>query len=109
MDIKLIGQRIQMARKQKGMTVEQIAEELGFATESVSHIEGGSSRPSLRTFLRIADILDVSLDFLAGRTLLPQESLITELSAKNELTPTQEKLLLELAETLLPIVKKAEK
>lgn len=109
MDMKLIGQRIQMARKQKGMTVEQVAEQLGFATESVAHIEGGSSRPSLRTFLQLADILDVSLDFLAGRTLLPQEALMTELSAKSGLSPAQEKLLLDLAEALLPVVKKTEK
>lgn len=109
MDMKLMGQRIQMARKQKGMTVEQVAERLGFAPESVSHIEGGSSRPSLQTFLRLAKILDVSLDFLAGRTLLPQEVLVTERAGKDGLSPAQEKLLLDMTEALLPIVKQLEK
>lgn len=106
MNVRLIGQRIRTARKLRGLTLEQVAEHLGFATESVAHIESGASKPSLQTFLKLADYFDVSADFLAGRMPTPTEMLLSDITARSELSPSQQKLLADMAEALIPIVKR---
>lgn len=65
---KTIGRQIQLARKARKLTVEQLSEKVGIGNATLGHIECGSTNPSLRTLLAIADALDVSLDFLAGRS-----------------------------------------
>lgn len=109
MDVRLIGQRIRTARKLRGLTLEQVAEHLGFATESVAHIESGASKPSLQTFLKLADYFDVSTDFLAGKMPTPTETLLSDITAQSELSSSQQKILVDMTEALIPIVKRIDK
>ena len=67
-DFILTGQRIREARKFRGWTADFLAEKVGLATESLRHIENASSKPSLQTLYKIATELDVSLDYITGRT-----------------------------------------
>lgn len=105
MDITTMGQRIRSARKMRGMNVDALAEKIGIAAESLGHIECGAKKTSLQTLLNIADALDVSLDYLAGRTLSPTENLLKTFADEDELTPEQEKMLLDLAKSMIPIIK----
>ncbi len=105
LDFRLIGSRVKAARRAKGITQEQLAEKLNFsAAESVGHIECGRNRPSLSTLIRIAQTLDVSLDYLTGFTPAPYETLKSEIAERETLTPEQEKLLRDMIESLLPFV-----
>lgn len=64
MDLSPIGSRIKVAREKKKITQEELAELLGMSTTHISVIERGVKPPKLETFIRIANVLDVSSDYL---------------------------------------------
>ena len=86
LDFGLVGRRVREARIARGLTAEMLAERVDLATESLRHIEIGSSKPSLQALYRIASVLGVSMDYLTGRTASISESLMSE----NGLSPKQE-------------------
>ena len=55
------GQRIREARKQAGMTQEDLAEKLGISFVGVSRWENGSRNPKFETLKKIASALSVSV------------------------------------------------
>ena len=99
-DFSLVGRRVREARIARGMTAEMLAERVDLATESLRHIEIGSSKPSLQALYRIASVLGVSMDYLTGRTASISESLMGE----NGLSPKQEEVMRELIDSMLPII-----
>ena len=64
MDLSPIGSRIKAAREKKKITQEELAELLGMSTTHISVIERGVKPPKLETFIRIANVLEVSADYL---------------------------------------------
>ena len=60
--------RLQELRKKVGMTQKQLAELMGVKPHSIQRLEYGTSRPSVENLVRLADIFDVSLDYLIGRS-----------------------------------------
>ncbi len=58
---------IKELRKQSGMTQKEVAEKLAIKTQSYQSYETGITVPSLQKFIKLADLFDVSLDFLVGR------------------------------------------
>ena len=64
MDQKAIGRRIKAARERKGLTQEELAEEVDLSPMHVSVIERGVKLPKLETLINIANTLDVSADVL---------------------------------------------
>lgn len=63
----IFRQRLLEQRKLEKLTQKQMAEKLGITQPSYIRYENGSSEPSLETLVKIADIFDVSVDFLLGR------------------------------------------
>lgn len=61
------GDRLTLLRKKKKLTQEQLAERVGISTKELSDYEEHDASPPLNIAIRIADILDTSLDFLACR------------------------------------------
>lgn len=59
--------RLKEERKNSGLTQEQMAKLLGIRQPSYIRYENGSGEPSLATLVKLADILDISLDYLLGR------------------------------------------
>lgn len=106
LDMKTIGRRVRTARKAFGLTVENLAERVGVANESLAHIECGARRPSLTLLILIADELNVSMDYLAGRTPVRTEDLINELVNTEELTPEQRQEFLDMAHVIIPVIKR---
>ena len=64
MDQKAIGKRIKSAREEKGLTQEQLAEQVNLSPMHISVIERGNKLPRLETLINIANVLDVSADIL---------------------------------------------
>jgi len=60
-DKKYIAQVIQNARKQKGLKQSQLAEMIGISEKHLSKIETGNNYPALDNFLRIVQVLNLSL------------------------------------------------
>lgn len=59
-----LGKRIRQKRKLKNMTQEELAESADVGTTHISHIETGATKLSIKTFILIANALDVSADDL---------------------------------------------
>lgn len=64
MDQKAIGKRIKSAREKKGLTQEQLAEQVNLSPMHISVIERGNKLPRLETLINIANVLDGSADIL---------------------------------------------
>ena len=63
----MFSKRLNETRKAKGFTAQKMADQLELALRSYQFYEGGKRSPSLDTLVKIADILDVSTDYLLCR------------------------------------------
>lgn len=59
---------IRKARIEAGLTIKQLGEMIGIKESAMSRYERGQSKPSILVVIAIADALDVSLDYLVGRS-----------------------------------------
>lgn len=59
-----IGKRMKIKRKEQKLTQEKLSEIIDVSPSYVSEIERGSSIASLSTISKIAQTLDLSLDYL---------------------------------------------
>lgn len=59
---------LKMLREKRGYSQKQLADVLHVSKNSVSHYELGGSMPGIDILVAIADVFDVSLDFLLGRS-----------------------------------------
>lgn len=64
---KTMGRRIREARCKRGITQDTLAELAGLTRTSVNFYESDKHDPSFFNATCIADVLGVSLDWLAGR------------------------------------------
>lgn len=63
----MFGKRLNCIRKLRGLTAQAMADRLTIGLRSYRNYESGDREPSLDTLVKIADILDVSIDYLLGR------------------------------------------
>ncbi len=61
---KQMGARIAQARKERGLTQEQLAEQLGVSQQALAHYEVGRIGVASAMLPRFAELLDVSFDEL---------------------------------------------
>lgn len=104
-DLDIMGERIREIRKKRHMTAEELSAKLGIAVESLDHIECGNRKPSLPTLYSIAEILDVSLDYLTGRSPSQEVKLVRDEAITATLTPAQEAALQKMVKALIPTIK----
>lgn len=60
--LKVIGNKIQEARKNKGYTQEYVAEKIDKSVDTFRGIENGRSVGSVSTLLNICNLLDITFD-----------------------------------------------
>ena len=65
--MRIFQERLKETRVLCGLTQRQIAETLHISQPSYIRYENGSSEPTLENLAKLADILDVSVDYLLGR------------------------------------------
>jgi transcriptional regulator with XRE-family HTH domain len=63
-----IGQSIRKARKAKGYSLEAVAHISGVSVTTIAQWERGERSPNLATLILVADVLDITLDELVGRS-----------------------------------------
>lgn len=71
-----IGERILNLRNKKEWTKEELASKLNVDEETVSKWESGDKIPSLETITSLANIFNVSLDFLIAGKILKRKLLL---------------------------------
>lgn len=64
----MLKDRLKTIRLEKGLTMVQVAEKLGVSYPVYSQWERGKRTPKEDTIQRLAKALDVSPDYLVGRT-----------------------------------------
>jgi transcriptional regulator with XRE-family HTH domain len=68
MDMDTLGKRLRERREQAGFSQTEIAKQTGIIQRDLSLLERGKKHVWVDTLLRLADTLECSLDYLAGRT-----------------------------------------
>ena len=71
-----LGEKIRQARREKGMTQDQLAQALFVSRQTVSNWENGRTEPDYQTLTRLSE--------LVGLEFLPQEETQTESEAEEE-------------------------
>jgi len=75
-------------RKQKGYSQERLAQELYYGYTAIANYESGRNEPSIDDLVRLAEILDVTLDELVGvRDTAAEKKLLSsfkKLSSENK-------------------------
>jgi transcriptional regulator with XRE-family HTH domain len=64
MDNATLGRRIREARKKKQYTQQQLAEKADIGQMYLGEIERGTKAPSLKSFVKIIEALDISADYI---------------------------------------------
>ncbi len=74
-----LGARLKSVRQRSGMSLREVARQLGVSPSFVSQLENGKSQPSVATLYSISQLLDISIDQLfsaegvdAGRERTPR-------------------------------------
>lgn len=63
--------QIKKLRESRRIYQREIAEALGVTTRAYQFYESGRSEPNIKTLIAIADYYHVSVDYLLGRTDVP--------------------------------------
>ena len=77
-----IGNTILELRKQKHMTQEELAAQLGVTAAAVSKWENNYTLPDILMLCALADLFDVTTDDLLGRTAMVKEAVVVAESEK---------------------------
>ena len=88
MNYELLGKQIRKQRKLKKYTLEQLAEKLDVSTTFIGQIERAKGIPSLETLVKIANVLEVSVDSLVFEDLNTKSGNTHFINSIIELTET---------------------
>ena len=65
---EILSGRLKQCRKEKGLTQREVAIYCDITEKAYQNYELMTRDPRLEVLIKIADLFDVSLDYLAGRT-----------------------------------------
>lgn len=71
------GDRLREMRLQKGLTQEQLAQQIGVAKSTLTGYEKGNREPDVFKIKRILEVLEVDSDYLLGISRNPVKEDIT--------------------------------
>ncbi|MEQ7298043.1 helix-turn-helix domain-containing protein [Enterococcus avium] len=74
----MFGQKLQYLRKEANKTQQQIATELGISRAAYSHFENDRNEPDSETLVKLANIFNVTIDYLLGNAGKKQNSDLSE-------------------------------
>ena len=63
-----VAERLQQVRKESGLMQKEVADRTGINMVTLSGYEIGKNEPNMEALVRLADIYNVSLDYLLCRT-----------------------------------------
>ena len=60
------SERLKELRKEKGFTQRALARRLNYGCTTIANYERGKNRPKFEDLIKLADLLDTSIDYLLG-------------------------------------------
>ena len=73
---KTIGKRIRQCRQRKGLTIENLAEKADITPTFMGDVERGNKLPSIHTFIKIVNALDVSFDYILSEKVTASKPIV---------------------------------
>ena len=64
----IFRKRLQEARNRRGLSQDGLAKKTNLQPSAISHFETGARKPSFDNLKRLSDALEVTADYLLGRT-----------------------------------------
>lgn len=72
LNLEMLGKRIKQGRLRLDLTQYALAEEVGVSQNFLGDIERGIKAPSITTAIRLANVLNISLDVMFAESLTNQ-------------------------------------
>lgn len=63
-----ISERLKELRNKKGMTQEELAQNINTSRSNIANYETGKNNPSVEMLEKLSEIFNCSMDYLMGRT-----------------------------------------
>lgn len=89
--MQILGKRLKQLRDEFGFDQKEMGRKLNITSSAYGYYEQGRNEPPLETLVKIAEIFNVTTDYLLGRSDIRENSVYYTLSDK--LTLTQAELL----------------
>lgn len=103
-DLVEVGNRIRQIRKEKRMTQQELADQIGIADKHLSRLEMGVTNMKLDTFFTVAAALGVSPNDISPKRFTPEQpqSALAGLEGKyNQLNESQKQIVCATMNALL--------
>lgn len=106
---KELGARIATARKERGLTQQALADQLGIAQQTLAHYEVARARIAASLIPRVAELLDLSFDeLLIGTPIVrlpgkrgPASRIERQLDAVSQLPKARQRVVSEVLDAML--------
>jgi len=97
------GNRLKTVREEKGLKREEVATIIGTSAAIIGRYERNERTPSIDIAKKIAEALDVSLDYLVGETsvLLKDRKMIYRLEILQKVKPAYKERILYMLDVML--------
>lgn len=96
------GENVASARKKKGFSQDELAKKVGTIAVTIGRYERNEIKPSIDIATKIADALDVSLDYLVGNTdAVLEKSLVKKITDIQKLPDDQKNVVMTLLDAFL--------
>lgn len=83
----MLGIRIKSLRKEHKLSQENLAKMLNVSQSTIAYYENEQKQPGYDTLTKLADIFDVSIDYLLGRTDVKYSKMEQAIMEEKDLTP----------------------
>lgn len=101
------GNKVAQLRKEKDLSRDELGEKIGTSGAIVGRYERGDMKPSIEIAAKIADALDVSLDFLMGLSsdLVKDKKMVNRLEDIKKLPEKEREKIFEYIDLIIRDVK----
>lgn len=82
--MEILSTRLRTLRDQKKLSQAELANSLGCRQEKISSYEIGKASPKLIFLIRMADLLDTSVDYLLGRIGTMENRILPEAALSSD-------------------------
>lgn len=96
------GERISLIRKQLKWSQEDLAKKVGTSAPIIGRYERDEIKPSIEVAAKMAELLNVSLDYLVGKTdVLLDNKIMNRITEIQKLSPDEQKTVFSLLDAFL--------
>jgi len=95
------GSNLMLTRKKKRLTQAALGKAIGTSGDTVGRYERGDITPSIEVVVKMADVLEVSVDYLVGSIDLGEQETIQRMEAISKLNTGDQAFLFRLIDMVL--------